>query len=140
MANGKKKTVTTVEEPAKVTAAEEIVTDAANAVAEVPVTEKPAKRTRKCCKTAEASAAPVEEKPAAKRTPAKKAAPAVNVVVQIMGKEATPEDMVARAKADWEAQGHSVSEIQNLAVYLNAAEGKVYYVVNDNGNSGSFAF
>ncbi len=134
MATAKKKPVTTVEEPVKVAPV------AAAPVAEAPKAEKPAKRTCKR-KTAEAPAAPAEKKPAAKRTAAKKAAtPTVNVVVQIMGKDATPEDMVARAKADWEAQGHSVDEIKTLAVYLNTAEGRVYYVVNDDFNSGSFAF
>lgn len=138
MATAKKKPVTTVVEPAKVTAAEETTPVAAKTVVEVSETETPAKRTRK---TADAPAAPAKEQPAAKRTAAKKvAAPTVNVVVQIMGKEATPEDMVARAKADWEAQGHSVDEIKNLSVYLNAAECRVYYVVNDDFNSGSFAF
>ncbi len=138
MATAKKKPATTVEETVK--AAVETAPVAEATVVEAPKTEKTAKRSCKR-KTVEAPAATVEKKPAAKRTAAKKAAaPAVNVVVQIMGKDATPEDMVARAKADWEAQGHSVDEIKSLSVYLNTAEGRVYYVVNDDFNSGSFAF
>lgn len=140
MAIAKKKPVTTVEEPAKVTAVEEVAPVAVEAVVAASETEKPIKRTRK----SKADEVPtlVEEKPAAKRVAAKKtaAAPTVNVVIQIMGKEATPEEMVDRAKADWEAQGHSIEEIKNLAVYLNTAESRVYYVVNDDFNSGSFAF
>ncbi len=99
--------------------------------------EKPVKRTRKAKDTQAPASA---EKPAAKRAGAKSAKIVEKVYVQIMGKDATPEDMVARAKADWEAQGHSVSEIKTLSVYLNTAEGRVYYVVNDELNSGSFEF
>ena len=140
MANTKKKAV-----------AETAVAPAVEAVtASVAAPEeavKPAKRACKPRKTAAAAAPAAEEKaakPAAKTTKrpaAKKTAKVVEkVVVQIMGKDATPEDMVARAKADWEANGHSVDEIKALSVYLNTAEGKVYYVVNDEVLSGSFDF
>lgn len=138
MAIAKKKPVTAVEEPVKVAVVEESAPVAAETTVAASEIEQTAKRARKP-KAVEAS---VAEKPAAKRAAAKKTTttPTVSVFVQIMGKEATPEDMVARAKTDWEAQGHSVDEIKSLAVYLNAAEGRVYYVVNDDFNSGSFAF
>lgn len=141
MATAKKNPVTAVEEPVKVAVVEEPAPVAAETAVAASEIEKTAKRARKT-KAEEAPVASVAEKPAAKRTAAKKttATPTVSVFVQVMGKEATPENMVARAKADWETQGHSIDEIKNLAVYLNAAEGRVYYVVNDDFNSGSFAF
>lgn len=141
MANTKKKA-----------AQESVVEAAVEAVAApVEVASEPVKPKRTCKRKAAVAVdaeAPVAAekpaktaKPAPKRTATKKAAkPVEKVVVQIMGKDATPEDMVARAKADWEANGHSVADIQTLSVYLNAAEGMVYYVVNDDMNSGSFAF
>ncbi len=144
MATAKKKPVTAVEAPVKEAAIQEAApVAAASAAVEAPKAEKTATRVCKSKTAAEApaKAAPAEKKTAAKRTTTKKAAaPTVNVVVQIMGKDATPEDMVARAKADWEAQGRSVDEIKTLSVYLNTCEGRVYYVVNNDFNSGSFAF
>lgn len=140
MATTKKKTAQAAETAVQEAAAVAVAAPAAETAKAAKAAKPAAKRTCKR-KTAEAPAAPAAaEKPAAKRGPRKSAKTVEKVVVQIMGKDATPEDMVARAKADWEAQGHSISEIKSLAVYLNTAEGRVYYVVNDDLNSGSFEF
>ena len=48
--------------------------------------------------------------------------------------------MVERAKSDWTAKGNSLDDVKDLALYINASEGMVYYVVNDDYLSGSFAF
>ena len=43
-------------------------------------------------------------------------------------------------KEDWSAKGNSLEDIKELSLYVNATEGMVYYVVNDDYLSGSFAF
>ena len=126
---------------------------AAEAPAEKPA-EKPARKPR-AKKAAEKK--PAEKKPAAKKAPAKKAekkaeapkaAPArgrkakiaTKVVVELADRNATPDELVERAKTDWANKGNSVDDIKELAIYVNAAEGTVYYVVNDDYLSGSFDF
>ncbi len=94
--------------------------------------EKPARRTRK------AAAKKEETAPTAKKTRCKTAA--TKVVIQLAGKDATSDDLVARAKADWVSKGNDATDITSLNVYLNAGEGMVYYVVNDDYLSGSFDF
>ncbi len=113
--------------------------------------EKPAKTRKPRTAKKAAEKAPAEKKTAEKKT-AKKAAekPAraakktvkltAKVVVEINEKSATPDELVERAKTDWANKGNSVDDIKELAVYVNAAEGTVYYVVNDDYLSGSFDF
>lgn len=90
------------------------------------------------------TAAPAEEKAekktAAKTTRAKKAAISTKVVVELMDKSADSATLIERAKEDWVAKGNSLEDVKDLALYINASEGMVYYVVNDDYLSGSFAF
>ena len=46
---------------------------------------------------------------------------------------------IERAKEDWVAKGNALDEVKALSLYINAVEGMVYYVVNDDYLSGSFA-
>ena len=52
------------------------------------------------------------------------------VFYQALGNEI---DLVAAAKADYEAKGHKVSEIKALEIYVKPEDGCVYYAVNGNG-------
>lgn len=84
---------------------------------------------------------PAEKKPAAKTSRAKKpAAVATKVVIELMEKSADSVTLIERAKEDWTAKGNSLEDVKELALYINASEGMVYYVVNDDYLSGSFAF
>ena len=55
-------------------------------------------------------------------------------------KQATPEELAERAKADWTAKGNDLAAMKKIAVYFKADDGMVYYAVNEDENSGSFAF
>ena len=110
----------------------------ADAVAETPELTvaaeevKPAKKPRAAKKAASAA------KASAPRT--KKAALNAKVVIELGDKKATPETLVERAKNDWQAKGNAVEDMKDLSIYVNASEGTVYYVVNDDYLSGSFDF
>lgn len=105
-------------------------------------------------KTIETAAVPTAEKkeekakPAAKRGPkpgAKRAAKedakpetkkAVKeelkpeVFIQFQNKEAVVEDAIAKAKGQFVADGHRMSTIKSLQIYLKPEEGAAYYVIN----------
>ena len=108
----------------------------ADAVAENPeVTAVPAEETKSVKKT-RAAKKPAAAKPAR----AKKAALNTMVVIELGDKKATPEALIERAKNDWQAKGNAVDDMNDLSIYVNAGEGTVYYVVNDDYLSGSFDF
>lgn len=123
-----------------------------------PVEEAVVKTEEVAAAPAAASAAEVKKpaakktaakKPAAKKAPAEKKAPAkavraprkaaTAVFVQYADKQATPEELADRAKADWTAKGNDLAAMKKIAVYFKADDGMVYYAVNDDENSGSFA-
>lgn len=95
--------------------------------------ETPAKKTRAARKTAEPKA---EKKPAGRKP---KAAKEELVFIEINQRQAKPEELVARAKADWIANGNKEADLNGIRVYVNTNEGMVYYVVNDS-SAGSFEF
>lgn len=104
---------------------------------EAPKEEAPAKKTRAPRKTAEKK--PAEKKAAAKKPRAAKAAKEELVFIEINQRQATPADLVERAKADWVANGNKEADLKGIRVYVNTNEGMVYYVVNDS-SAGSFEF
>jgi len=117
------------------TAKETVKTAAENAVEKAEVVVEKAK-----------TAAKKVAKPRTKKTDdaaAKKTAKAdqieTKVVIELADKSATSESLITRAKEDWTAKGNSLDEVKELALYINANEGMVYYVVNDDYLSGSFA-
>lgn len=95
--------------------------------------KKPAATKATTAKTAKKTA----DKPAART---KKSAVTTKVVVELANKSASSEMLVERAKEDWVKKGNVLADIKELAIYINATEGMVYYVVNDDYLSGSFAF
>ena len=52
------------------------------------------------------------------------------VFVQFQGREAVVEEVVEKAKAQYVAEGHRVSSIKSLQVYLKPEEYAAYYVIN----------
>ncbi len=52
------------------------------------------------------------------------------IFVQFMDKEAVIEEVVGRAKAQFVAEGHRVSTIKSLQIYLKPEEYAAYYVIN----------
>ena len=132
----------------KAAPAEEAVVKTETVVA-APVTEEKAPAAKKPAAKKAAAKKPAAKKPAAKKaaaekkTPAKTRAPKAAVAavfVQSAGKQATPDELCERAKADWAAKGNDLASMKKIGVYFNADDGMVYYAVNEDENSGSFAF
>ena len=100
---------------------------------------KATKRTvKKAADTAVQKTAAVKKSAAEKK--AKKAEIATKVVIELADNSASSDTLIERAKEDWAAKGNALADIKELALYVNASEGMVYYVVNDDYLSGSFAF
>lgn len=114
---------------------------AAPAAEEKPVVKK-ARAAKKAVEKAvdKAAAKVAEKKKAAAEKPARAKKAAAKVVFELDEKTATPDELIERAKADWTAKGNALDAVKSLSVYVNAGEGKVYYVVNDDYLSGSFDF
>lgn len=102
--------------------------------------KKPAKAPRKTA--AKKAAAPKETKAEkAPVAPKKKSASITSkVVIELSDKSASSEALLERAKEDWVNKGNELTDVKELALYVNASEGMVYYVVNDDYLSGSFVF
>lgn len=52
------------------------------------------------------------------------------VFIQYQGKEAVVADAIEKAKAEFVADGHRVSTIKTLQVYLKPEDNSAYYVIN----------
>lgn len=55
----------------------------------------------------------------------------VNTYVQYHGKEILTSDLEKRVKEIWRQKGHTIKEIDSIALYIKAEENACYYVVND---------
>jgi hypothetical protein len=104
------------EAPAAV-AAKSVVTGATAKKAEKPAEKK-----------AEKPAAKKAEKPAAKK--AAKEVHAPEIYIQFAGTEAVVADITERVKAKYVDEGHRVSSIKTLQIYLKPEENAAYYVIN----------
>ena len=105
------------------------------------VTEK-AEATVEKAKTAAKKAVAKPRRTAAKKAaPAKKAADQIEakVVIELPNVSESTDSLIERAKADWTAKGNALTDMKQLTLYINAVEGMVYYVVNDDYLSGNFA-
>lgn len=95
---------------------------AAEAKAEAPVAEPkaaPAKKTaRTAAKRAVKAAAPAPEK-------------LEELVIQYGVMEWKGAELMERAKAAYAAEGHRISSIKSLSLYVKPEERKAYYVVNE---------
>lgn len=125
-----------VEKAAETKAAvKEVETKAAEKAAEVKTTVKAAE---------EKAAAKVDEvKAVVKETTAEKKTRAVKttkkpvkedlkpeVFIQYQGQEAIVNDAIEKAKGEFVADGHRVSSIKSLQIYLKPEENAAYYVIN----------
>ena len=110
------------------------------------VTEK-AEATVEKVKTVAKKAAPAKKTAAKKAAAPKKTASAkkaandleTKVVIELPNVSESTDSLIERAKADWTAKGNALSDMKQLTLYINAVEGMVYYVVNDDYLSGNFA-
>ncbi len=62
---------------------------------------------------------------------AKKAAPVEETFFEFEGSQVKIEDIVAKIKEAYKAEGHRVSSIKSLRTYINPYERRAYYVIND---------
>lgn len=72
-----------------------------------------------------------KEKAPAKKTAAKKADVVQEVFVEYGGNQILMEKIVADVKDKYVNEGHYLSSIKSLRVYVNLEERKAYYVIND---------
>lgn len=77
------------------------------------------------------------KKEAAKKAAAKKEA-SQNVYIQFEGKEVLAAEILEQVKEVWKAEGHRVSSIKSLDVYVKPEEHAAYYVINEK-NTGKVA-
>lgn len=56
--------------------------------------------------------------------------PKLEVFIQYEGREAIVADAIEKAKAEFVADGHRVSSIKSLQIYLKPEEYAAYYVIN----------
>lgn len=73
------------------------------------------------------------KKSVSEKTPAKKAVKEEvkpEVFIQYQGKEAVLAEAIEKAKAEFVADGHRVSTIKTLQVYLKPEDNSAYYVIN----------
>lgn len=112
------------------TKAEETAKKAASAVkAEAKTAEKEATAAKKETK---AAAAKADTKKAPAKKPAKKKTDLVQeVFVEFNGNQILTDDIVNRIKESYQNEGHYLSSIKSLRVYVNLEERKAYYVIND---------
>ena len=136
------KTVAAKGERAEKTTAEKTTTKAAKAVKAEQAKEEVKAEVKKEEKKAEPVKAAKEEKKApAKKTTAKKTttkkAPAKvvetvqEVYFEYAGGQILSNEIVDRIKEEYKAEGHRVSSIKELRVYIKPEERKAYYVIND---------
>ena len=71
----------------------------------------------------------VEKKPAKRET--KTSEKKGEVYVQFAGEEFVVEEVMEKAKAAYVAEGHRVSAIKSVRLYIKPEERKAYYVIND---------
>lgn len=55
----------------------------------------------------------------------------VNTYVQYHGKEILAADLEKRIKEIWRHNGHTIKEIDTIALYIKVEENACYYVVNE---------
>lgn len=134
-----RKKTTTAKSAVRAAAAEAKAVEAKAAEA-APVEEKPAEvKEEKASVEEEAAKEPAKKaaKPAAKK-PATKAAPAKKekeevkpeVYIQFQGQEAVVEEVIEKAKKQFVDEGHRMSTIKTIQVYLKPEEYAAYYVIN----------
>lgn len=117
-----------VEAKAEEVKAEAKAAEKAEEKVEKPVAETTKKEAQKAVTTKE------EEKTTVKRgrkAAAKKVAAEPKVYIQFGAGESSVDTIVEQIKAEYVNQGHRVSSIKDLRVYLKPEDGAAYYVINE---------
>lgn len=118
--------VKTVETEKLVQAEKEPVVEKETTVAaEAEVAETEVAKTAKATKTAKTTKS---TKTTTKKAVKEEMKP--EVFIQYQGKEAIVEEAIEKAKAEFVADGHRVSSIKSLQIYLKPEEYAAYYVIN----------
>ena len=110
--------------------AEKIEAAEATAKKATKTVKKAAAETKAAAKKTVENAA---EKVAAAKKPAAKAVQ--ETYYEVNGEQICAEEIVAKVKEAYKAEGHTAASIKSLKTYINVAERKAYYVVNDNAES-----
>lgn len=71
------------------------------------------------------------KKPAAKRGPKKQVEKIQEVFVEYNGDQFLTGEIVEKIHEEYRAEGHRVGAIKSLRVYIDPAERRAYYVIND---------
>lgn len=75
---------------------------------------------------------PASEKPAAKKAPKKSEQAVVEeVYFEYNHEQVLSNELVERIKMEYKNEGHRISSIKSLKVYVNVVDRKAYYVIND---------
>ena len=108
----------------EVKAAAEVKAESAPVETKAEKVEKKAEKAEK--KVEKKTEKKTERKPFLKPAPAKTA----NVFVQFNGQEWDTAALVEQVKAAYIAEGHRVSSIKELNLYVKPEDGKAYYAIN----------
>ncbi|MCQ2507512.1 MAG: DUF6465 family protein [Dorea sp.] len=106
----------------------EEVTEMVNKTAEM-VSEKVPTEAKERVKKATKKASSTVKKTAKKA--AEKVTPVQETFVEFDGEQVLVEEIVAKIKEAYKAEGHRVSSIKSLRTYVNLYERKAYYVINE---------
>ena len=126
-----------------------VTKEEAKVAEKAPAKKSPAKKTSKTTKTAEKepaakkTAKAADKKPAAKeetkaastaapkKAPTKKAELKPEMFVQYQENTISQDDLYEKVKADWTEDGHRMSNVKSLKIYVKPEENKAYYVINE---------
>ena len=123
----------TVEEKKEVPAAESKTEEGAVAKAE----EKPVVRKRPGRKPGSKNKNTVKKQPAAKRAEKEIVQ---EVYFEYNGSQILSNELLDRIKEEYKNEGHRISSIKTLRVYINPDDRKAYYVINDKAEGKSVEF
>lgn len=127
---------TAVEEPAAESVSVE--TETVEASAEVP--EAPRQK-RKYTKRKTADSKAVEKASSKKsKKDAKLVENVQELYIELGDNKVHTEDIFNRIKETYKSEGHRISSIKKLQVYMNLDERKAYYVINDKPEGKSISF
>ena len=125
-----KETVETAKKTVKKVADSETVKSAKKTAKKVAETET-AKTAKK---TAKKAADSMKETAAAAKKAAKKNYTKLalkETYIQIFGQEIRESELLEKIEEDYKAQGHRISSMKSLNLYVKPEEGACYYVIND---------
>lgn len=120
-----------VEAKAEEVKAEAKAAEKAEEKVEKPVAETTKKEAQKAVTTKEEEKTTMKRGRKAAKAAAKKVAAEPKVYIQFGAGESSVDTIVEQIKAEYVNQGHRVSSIKDLRVYLKPEDGAAYYVINE---------